>query len=103
MFRRSEILLPLSYNDGTRIERTKHLQTWKELVARFGAVTIEPQVLEGHWVHAEVEYEDALIRLVVDVPDSHEVREFFRGFKETLKERFDQLDIWVTSHAIDVI
>ena len=102
MFRRFEILLPLSYGDGSRIDRTKHLQTWRELLRRFGAVTIEPQVLEGHWRHAEREYEDALIRLVADVPDTDETRAFFRAFKEVLKQRFQQIDIWVTSYPVEV-
>lgn len=46
---------------------------------------------------------DDLIRLFVDVADRPEHREFFVQFKVLLKQRFDQLDIWVVSHLIDVI
>ena len=48
-------------------------------------------------------YEDNLTRFYVDVTDLPEHREFFRLFKETLKARFDQLEIWITSHPLDVI
>ena len=40
---RYEILLPLKYNDGTPIEPEKFQQTRKELVEKFGAITVEPQ------------------------------------------------------------
>jgi len=28
---------------------------------------------------------------------------FFTKFKDRLKARFDQLDVWITSHPMDVI
>jgi hypothetical protein len=37
------------------------------------------------------------------VPDLPEHRAFFREFKEKLKGRFRQLEIWITSHPLDVI
>ena len=39
----------------------------------------------------------------VDVVDEPSHREFFLDFKERLKVRFAQLDVWITSHPIDVI
>ena len=44
-----------------------------------------------------------MTRFFVDVPDVPEHRAFFREFKERLKVRFDQLEIWITSHPLDVI
>jgi hypothetical protein len=38
----------------------------------------------------------------VDVTDSPEVRDFFRAYKEVLKARFQQLDIWMTSYPVEV-
>jgi hypothetical protein len=26
-----------------------------------------------------------------------------RAIKETLKQRFDQIDIWITAHRIDIV
>ena len=43
------------------------------------------------------------MRVVVDVDDLPENREFFRQFKERLKARFRQIDIWITTHTIDLI
>jgi hypothetical protein len=39
----------------------------------------------------------------VDVADTNDNREFFVGFKEQLKTRFRQLDIWMTTYLIEVI
>lgn len=41
--------------------------------------------------------------MFVDVPDVDSNREFFLNFKERLKQRFQQIDIWVTSYPLDVI
>jgi len=48
-------------------------------------------------------FEDDSMRVVIDVDDIPENREFFRQFKERLKVRFQQIDIWMTTHPIDVI
>jgi len=48
-------------------------------------------------------YQDNLTRFFVDVPDLPEHRQFFIEFKHRLKARFDQLDVWITSHPMDVI
>jgi len=37
---------------------------------------------------------------VEDVPAN---REFFLLFKDRLKQKFKQIDIWMTSHPIDVL
>jgi hypothetical protein len=39
----------------------------------------------------------------VDVPDTDENRQFFVAFKEVLKDRFQQIDIWMTTFPLDVI
>jgi hypothetical protein len=39
----------------------------------------------------------------VDVPETAESRQFFLEFKERVKARFQQLDVWVTSHPVDVL
>ena len=41
--------------------------------------------------------------MFVDVPANPEHDEFFQQFKEKLKVRFQQLDLWVTSHDIRVL
>jgi len=44
-----------------------------------------------------------LRRFFVEVPDALEHRMFFTEYKERLKVRFDQLEVWITSHSMDVI
>jgi hypothetical protein len=39
----------------------------------------------------------------VDVADEPECRRFFLEYKERLKARFQQLDIWLTTYLIEVL
>ncbi len=102
-FVRDEILLPLQHNDGTPVEPEMFEQTRSELVERFRALIIEPQSLRGVWLHEGTRYEDELVRLVVDVPDTPAVRRYFVAYKQTLMERFQQLDTWITASPIRIV
>src|ERR1700722_5939103 len=51
----------------------------------FGAVSYETQTIHGQWEHGGQVYNDKLIRVFVDVPDTPENRAFFPSFKERLK------------------
>jgi hypothetical protein len=95
-WRRYEILLPLRFNDGTRVQKRLLAATVKELEKRFGAVSTETQVIQGRWTHGPKTYRD-------DAEATPEVQAYFVEFKTRAKERFDQLDIWLTSHSIEVI
>ncbi len=44
-----------------------------------------------------------MVRVFVDVEDIPENHAFFLQLKEELKIRFQQLDVWITSHPIDVL
>ena len=101
--KRYEILLPLLYNDGQKIEKEKFLLTNEELVNRFGAATTDSTRIVGRWIYQNQLYEDKLIRIIIDVPESEDNDTFFRQYKEVLKERFNQIDIWITRYEIDVI
>jgi hypothetical protein len=101
---RYEILLPRKYNDGSAIEPEKLLLVKQELFERFGALTVNPHPLEGIWSQAGATFEDVLLKYVVDVPeDTAEVQMFFRQFKEVLKERLRQFDIWIVAYPIRVV
>jgi hypothetical protein len=43
------------------------------------------------------------VRIYLDVPDTTENREFFVQFKEQLKTRFQQIDIWMTTYPLEVL
>lgn len=102
-FERYEILLPLKYNDGTAVEPEKFQETRRELVGRFGALTMDAPPISGLWVSGGREYQDELIRFVVDAEATPDTDEFFRDFKERLKERFRQVEIWITAHPIRLL
>lgn len=102
-YRRYEVLLPLKFNDGRDVPNGFIGTTLQELRTRFKAVTSETQVLDGTWSHEGQEYHDQLIRVFVDVEDEPDARQYFEEFKDLLKQRFQQLDIWITSYPIDVL
>src|SRR5262245_58086240 len=102
-FERYEILLPLKYNDGTPVEPEKFQMTRRELVDRFSALTMDAPPIAGLWTSGGREYQDELIRFVVDAEVSADTDEFFRTFKEQLKDRFQQIDIWITAFPICVL
>jgi hypothetical protein len=101
--RRFEILLPLRFNDGSQVPDELVGQTIIELRRQFNAISAESQVIRGHWQHQEQEYRDELVRLFVDVADTQENHDFFVAYKEQLKARFKQIDIWMTTYPIQVI
>jgi hypothetical protein len=100
---RFEILLPLFYNDGRPVEREKFLQTDDELVHRFNATSTDTVVVRGRWLYQSTLYSDQLLRVRTDVEDTPENWQAMRDLKEIWKARFEQLDIWITVHRIEVV
>jgi hypothetical protein len=101
--RRFEILLPLRFNDGSAVPDELVGQTILELRQQFKAISAESQVIRGHWQHQGEEFRDELVRLFVDVADTPDNHNFFVQYKEQLKTRFQQIDIWMTTYPIEVI
>ncbi len=102
-FRRFELLLPTKFNSGLPVPDHAFADTLTELEDRFGAVSSESQMIAGKWRNEGQVYRDESVRIFVDVPDTEENRQFFVAFKELLKGRFQQLDIWMTTFPLDVI
>lgn len=101
--RRFEILLPTRFNDGTRIPRRSFEETAEELRERFGALSKETQTIRGEWEYGGVIFRDEVMRIFVDAPRTPASREFFIGYKEGLKVRFRQIDMWITAFEIEMI
>lgn len=101
-FRRFEILLPLRFNDGSAVPEELIAITLEEIQDRFGAVSCESQAIRGLWRYGGQSYRDESVRLFVDVPDVPESSSFFREFKERAKNRFGQIDIWMTTYPVDI-
>ena len=100
--KRFEILLPLDYNDGTQVESEKLDQTAEELADHFGAITQDTVGISGSWKYGLTRYRDRLLRIRVDTDDA-DATAFLQAYKETLKDRFRQIDIWITAQQIDLI
>ena len=101
-YRRYEMLLPRRFNNGDPVPDELFADTLLELRERFGSVSTETQVIQGQWSNQAAVYRDDLIRIFVDVPDLAEHRSFFRDYKERLKERFQQIEIWMVTYPIEV-
>ena len=101
--RRFEILLPSRLNDGAPIPRPFIGETLNELRARFGVVSLETQVIKGQWEYGGVVFRDEVIRIFVDAPRTPSALEFFAAYKETLKSRFQQIEMWITAFEIEQI
>jgi len=101
-WRRFEVLLPLQFNDGRDVPTEWLAEAVLEVVAQFGAASYETQKLEGHWRHGGVQYRDNLVRLIADVPDSAQSRQWMKDFRDRWKNRLEQVEIWMVSHSIEV-
>jgi hypothetical protein len=53
---RFEILLPLFYNDGRRIERHKFVLSDDQLVNAFGATSTDTVIVSGRWVYDSTKF-----------------------------------------------
>ena len=101
-WRRFEILLPLQFNDGREVPSEWLAEAVFEVVDHFGAASYETQKVEGHWRSSGILYRDNLVRLVVDVPNLAEYREWMKEFKARWKERLEQVDLWMISSEIEI-
>ena len=101
-WRRYEVLLPLRFNDGRDVPPEWLAEAVLEVVDRFGAASYETQKVEGHWRHGGVLYRDDLVRVVVDLPDSAEHREWIKEYKGRWKAKLEQLELWVVSYPIEI-
>jgi hypothetical protein len=94
---RIEIIIPLRDNDGKLIEISKHKQTKDEITQRFGAGNFMIPS-EGAWTnHSENDriYLDinASVWLLIDNTENN--INFFKNYKEILKNRYDQKVIYI--------
>lgn len=100
--RRFEILLPQQFNDGRDVPRKLLGSALDEIVNKFGAASFEPSAIEGFWRHEGIVFADSLSKIVIDVEDTDENRQWMRDYKARWKERFEQIELWLVSYEIDV-
>lgn len=101
-WRRFEVLLPLQFNDGSDVPADMLAEAILEIVDHFGAASYETQKVEGHWRHGGVVVRDNLVKLVVDVPDLADNRQWMKQYKESWCDRLQQVELWMVSYAVEV-
>ena len=103
--RRYEILLPAEFNDGRLVADACPRcipDSLAEVADTFGAFTFRPDVALGSWTAGDRRYDDRLFMLSVDVDDTEEHRRWVAHFKAHALQRFEQLEIYVTSYPLSV-
>lgn len=104
--RRYEILLPANYNDGRDVMQVCMAcfpQTLMAVADQFGAFSYNPHSILGVWTAAGQRYHDELFRLTVDVEDTPANYQFVAQLKAELRQRFEQVEIYVISYAVEVV
>ena len=101
--RRYEILLPRMHNDGRPVSQEKFDVTQIELLEQFGALSTTLDAVAGIWTHRGKRYEDQSTRIVIDVEDTRENRQFFVRLQARLRKRFEQIEIYIASYPVDVL
>jgi hypothetical protein len=75
----------------------------QELPEQFDGLTTDTVIVTGSQKYGRNLFHDPLIRLTVDAREPDRAYEFLRAYKEILKSRFQQIDIWITAHDVYVL
>jgi hypothetical protein len=108
--KRVVILIPTHYNannNGIRekINGDEYATTYMELTRQFGGCTYDPAVKHGGWIDDSdgKEYYDENTTFYSDYDDTEENKQFLNDYKEILKARFRQKEIYMTTSTIEII
>ena len=97
-----EIIIPMFYNDGKKIESSKHAQTFRQIVKQFKGCTEDKSPLLGGWIDQSTgkQYKDKNFSYWVICEDNNTNEDFLNDFKENLKTRYSQQEILMYSFNI---
>jgi hypothetical protein len=95
-----QILLPLRDNDGHPFQAADFARVRTELAERFGGVTAHVNApAEGVWREGGEEDRDRVVLFEV-MTDALE-RDWWRGYRETLRKRFRQEELVVRAMEME--
>ncbi len=102
---RVQFLLPLKYNDGRDIEVDKFDWVRTELLDKFGGFTIYPFSLEGGWIHPtdNIKFFDRTKLFEITIKQTDENETYLKNFKEELKKKFSQHEIYMTVNTVNIV
>ena len=107
--KRVSILIPTHYNaddSGNReeINGDEYTITYQELTRQFGGCTHDPAVKKGGWIDDDgKEHYDENTTFYSDYFDTEQNRQFLKKYKEILKIRFKQKEIYMTINDIEIV
>ncbi|MDR6659031.1 hypothetical protein J2W51_001573 [Tardiphaga robiniae] len=94
-----EVFLPLSYNDGKKIERSKFVDLEENLISNFGGVTVYARSPAfGSYDDGEQRQRDEIV--VVEVMTEKFDREWWLKLREELERSFEQKEILIRFSSI---
>jgi len=94
-----QLLLPLYSNSGVQFEPTLYTEVRNELVNQFGGITAYTRApVHGLWQESEQIVRDDLIIYEIMVETLEE--EWWREYRITLENRFQQQSLVVRAHQI---
>lgn len=94
-----EVFLPLSYNDGKKIEQSKFADIEENLISKFGGVTVYARSPAfGSYDDGEQRQRDEIV--VVEVMTEKFDREWWLKLREELERGFEQKEILIRFSGI---
>ena len=103
---RYEILLPTNDNNGNPIPQKNFILVGSEIVNNLGDYTIDSNFYIGTWSGKDGKLTtDETIKVIIDIPESSRktTNIVLLEYKEKLKKRFKQEEIYIVSYQIDVL
>ena len=96
--RKYEIHLPLTYSDGRPVEQEKMRCVREELVAIFGSFLVP---YRRAWKNNGAKYIE-IVKIEIITTSDKVRKKRLTDFKELLKESFQQNDILIMTHGVQV-
>lgn len=104
---RFDIYLPLKDNDGLPVEPEKFQQTRRELVDQFGGLTWIANVgvprITDFWKGKNRDYQEQNDLFIVYTDRNEKHKRFFKKYKEKLKNRFQQEEIFIAVEETEIL
>lgn len=94
-----EIYLPLRYNNGRKIPRSKWELTFREILERYGGYTLKKNI-QGQDPYSRRE---RLHLISIHTYDSAANDRWFHRYKRILEQRFRQRRIYITKTKLTIL
>ncbi len=95
-----DVLLPLTYNDGTPVEARKFQMVRDWLLEHFDGLLFFPQPYEGWWKQANVTYRDDIVIYRVLSDFGGTTRKLLKKLKRKLLREFRQKEILIVERDV---